>query len=126
MKNACRAWSKKENKFYYFVGVFNRRPYIERSTFVQYESCPEYIGLEDCERLLDRKDIKGNDIYEGDVIKGTLIDEDDPLRISGVIVYDPYFSFFGIKNDAGITGLFHVDNIEIVGNIHQSENKGVK
>ena len=62
-----RAWDKKEKKFHYFEGIFNQRPYTEKSTFLQYDSSPEYheLILEQFTGLHDRN---GN-WYGGDLFK---------------------------------------------------------
>jgi hypothetical protein len=65
----------------------------------------QYTGIED---------INGNLIWESDIIKGILIDDD--LLCMGEIIYDELMAFYGLKNDAGITPLFRLSNIEIIGN----------
>ena len=70
-----RAWDKKLKKYHYFEGIFNDRPYTERSTFPQYQSSPEYhqLEIEQCTGLHD-KDGKDLDWYAGDIIqKGSIV-----------------------------------------------------
>lgn len=68
MQIKTRMWCEEEKKYYYFVGVFNQRPYKEVSTFSQYESVKEYHELSEPELYSGFKDRNRREIYIGDRI----------------------------------------------------------
>lgn len=62
-----RVWNKDDESYIYFNGIFNNRPFIERSSFPQYESVKQYNDLgpiERCIGLEDQNEIEG---YDGDL-----------------------------------------------------------
>lgn len=69
-----------------------------------------------------RQDKNGKEIYEGDIVKGFLMFECNPLITMGVVEYCNEFAAYGLKNDAGLT-LFHnhdIQSFEIIGNIYKN------
>jgi len=73
------------------------------------------LNKEAREKLLStgRKDITGKIIREGDVIEGTL-DDNYSLPTRGTVVYFEKDCAFCNKNDAGLTLLMKITDIEIV------------
>lgn len=69
----------------------------------------QYIGINDENKCK---------IFESDIIRSILIDDD--LLCMGEIVYDEEMSFYGLKNDARITPIFRLSKIEVIGNIYEN------
>lgn len=105
-----RAWSESENKFYVFGSIFNERPYIEHSTFPQYESCKEYVNLI-IEQFTGLHDRNGVDVYDGDILK-------DKYGQVGTCHW--YYSGFEFINTSGAVD--NLNDFEVIGNIHQNAN----
>ena len=68
--------------------------------------------------LFDRN---GKEIWEGDVINGNLFD--NRLPTMGEIVWDKGCACFGNKNESGITHLYKIAEIEVIGNIYTERDK---
>lgn len=111
-----RAWDTKNKKYHYFEGIWNNhRPFIERSTFPQYESSPEYYELI-IEQFTSFEDKKTKDIYAGDITADKCV-----VRI-GVFTIDYATEVYGVyKTDGVSTWGLDPDFPEIIiGNIHEN------
>ncbi len=62
-----RAWDKNTNKMLFFIDIFNRQPYTEKSSFPQYDSCKEFHELETMQ-YADAEDKNGKRLCEGDIV----------------------------------------------------------
>lgn len=72
----------------------------------------------DVEWFACMKDKGGKDIWEGDNIEGNLFDRRVP--IAGTVVYDNEHGCWASKNEAGLTFLFKIAEIEVTGNIREN------
>ena len=68
-----RAWDFKLEKYHYFDGIFNKHPYIERSTVPQYDPCPVYHKLK-VEHFSTKQDKNDENIYAGDILRDDMGD----------------------------------------------------
>jgi len=80
--------------------------------YVKPETIGQYVG---------RKDIKKCKIFKGDIIEAHIIKWE--TATTGSIEFDINNSCWCSKNDAGLTPLYHLSCIEVIGNIHQSYRK---
>jgi uncharacterized phage protein (TIGR01671 family) len=63
-----RYWDKNLKKMTYVNGIFNKKPYTEKSSYLQYESSKEYHDVV-VMRCIGEKDSQDKDIYEGDIVE---------------------------------------------------------
>jgi hypothetical protein len=130
-----RIWDEKLKKFTYSSSIFNQKPYTEKSTFPQYDSCKEYHRVI-VEEAINRKDNEGKDMYKGDIISGLHTIESPRYNterggrsleiiaheVKGEIIYDKLMSCYCIKvNDINTIPLFELENCKILSNIHEKE-----
>ena len=82
-----------------------------------YEIDPDTLG-----QLIDRKDKKDNDIYDGDIIRLDVCGDGS----HGVVVYDAEHAMFALRYDDPhnpvIYGLYDCqqNELEVIGNIHDN------
>jgi uncharacterized phage protein (TIGR01671 family) len=62
-------------------------------------------------------DSKGKEIWEGDLIESTFI-EYPRVRTMGKVVYDPEHCLFGSENLVGVTPLYKLHKISVIGDIY--------
>jgi len=110
-----RAWDITENKMYDFDEL-NR---LDRDGVV---CIMDLLMEKDLSIALMQstglRDKNGVLIYEGDVIRGNLFDRHLPTK--GEVVYDTENTCFANKNLAGLTFLFKINKIEVIGNIYDN------
>jgi len=115
-----RAWDKTSNSMRFFNGIFNNAPFTEKSSFPQYESCPELndITIMQSIGLIDKN---CKDIYEGDLvlIKETRICEVIFHQLAGCwdLVARNIISSEDIQSVSPASYQYHA---EILGNIHEN------
>jgi len=65
-------------------------------------------------QYINRKDIKNQEICTGHIIEANIIEFSVPTM--GEVVYDQSLSMYASKNQAGLTPLYKLDRIKIIGN----------
>jgi uncharacterized phage protein (TIGR01671 family) len=75
---------------------------------------------ENCElqHYIGKLDKHNNEICEGDVIEGNLFDARLPTM--GKVIFDTENSCYASENLGGITFLFKIDQIKVIGNIYEN------
>ena len=81
------------------------------------KSYPSWITRDNCEiiaKILPTgRKAKNGEIYEGDIILANIIEFSVATR--GCVVYDKENSCYANKNDGGLTPLYKLGRIEIIG-----------
>ena len=73
------------------------------------------------EQSIGRVDINRKPIFEGDIIQA-MITQHPRVETQGWVVYDSQQCCFCNKNEAGLTPLYFLESIKIIGNIHEPIN----
>jgi len=76
----------------------------------------QFTGLKDRKRTPEFPE--GQRVFEYDWIKGYLFDHRLPTM--GIVVYDSEHTCYASKNDAGLTPLSKIDQIEVFGTVWES------
>jgi hypothetical protein len=115
MELEYRVWDKTAQKMLYFEGIFNNRPYTERSSFSQYESCPQYHDLV-IMPYTGRWDINGVKIYKDDITANK--NGDYPL----LVTWHNYLGSCGCCWEEFVgTGFINCSDIrKVIGNIWEN------
>jgi len=114
MEIKTRVWDNTDKKMLFFDGIFNKRPYTEKSLMPQYESYPEYHDLEYM-LYTGLKDKNGKPIFEDDIFKAP-----HDFGPNGYIERRGVVNFHKTKGYQWNYWL--LDELEIIGNIHQDKH----
>jgi len=101
---------------FYMLHPFKGNPVL-CSVIVQnqipYEVIPETVG-----QFTGKRDKNGKKIYKKDKIEAIIIE--NSVATMGTIVWDNEHSYYANKNKAGLTPLYKLRSIEVIGTIHSN------
>lgn len=115
----CRVWDK----------TYSVMRYVSTIDFYPKKLGGGIATIQSSSRVMDRgtfilmlsiglPDKSGKKIFKGDIITGNLFDKRVPIM--GAVVYDSKHACYGLENQAGITPLFRIAEIKIIGNVHEN------
>ena len=105
-----------EEKYYICLQV---NDHIKRDDYEVYmvEVLPETIG-----QYTGLHDTNGTEIYEGDIVEGLFIDQEEPEMIGTVIYSDYQASYIVIAKNNDEWELGYLDELEVIGNIYENSD----
>lgn len=113
-----RMWSKKAGKYFYGPEVYEclaqQYAHDHNLFYLSWNHIGDGMAFE---QFIGVRDVNGKDVYEGDIIKGDLFNERAPTM--GKVIFDDNNSCYASKNEGGVTHLYKICNIDVVGNCHE-------
>lgn len=109
-----RAWDKRNNKMVEVTMIlFDSEEIDYRGNLNE----PVHWRHFEMMRPTGWEDKNGKSVYEGDTIEGNLFDR--RLPIAGDVVYDEKHAQYALKNQAGLTPLYKIAEIVVIGNTYE-------